>query len=162
MAIRCLITGGTIDKHYNWSNGELHFTESVVPALFERGRSTPEMVFETLFLKDSLDHTDEDKQRIVDYCQATKEKHIIITHGTDTMTETATRLAKVIKDKTIVLTGAMIPYSIDHSDALFNAGTALIAVQHMPVGVYIAMNGQVFTANRVIKNRDRGRFEHVA
>lgn len=161
MAIRCIITGGTIDKQYNWQDGNLIFTESVVPKLFERGRMTTEMVYETVFLKDSLDHTDEDKQQILERCKASAEDKIIITHGTDTMAQTAEQLSKQIDDKTIVLMGAMIPYSITNSDALFNLGAASIAAQHLPHGVYVVMNGQVFKANQVTKNRELGVFEAI-
>lgn len=157
--IKLFITGGTIDKHYNELNGELYFDQSHIPALLQQGRCTADISSEVLLAKDSLDMDDADRQTILAACQATDAKHIIITHGTDTMINTAHVLQHAIEDKVIVLVGAMIPYAFKQSDALFNVGCAVAAVQCLSAGVYIIMNGQVFTAENVQKNKQVGRFE---
>lgn len=159
MTIEILVTGGTIDKEYNEADGTVHFTGSHIAEILATGRSTVKTNIRKVMLKDSLFMTDSDRRTIAKACQATKNDRIVITHGTDTMVRTAQCLAKRIKDKTIVLTGAMIPYKIGNSDALFNLGSALAFAQTLQPGIYIAMNGQFFTWNRVEKNRKLGRFE---
>ncbi len=160
MSIRCLITGGTIDKQYNWADGSLIFSESSIEAMFTQGRCTAPIVFETVFLKDSLDHTEEDKQQLIDCCLEAEESRIIITHGTDTMVQTAQKLNAQLcqESKTVVLVGAMVPFAFKKNDALFNLGAATTAVQCLPPGVYIVMNGQVFDADFVQKDRNKGVF----
>lgn len=159
MAIKLIQTGGTIDKKYNWSDGSLYFTESSIASMLERGRCTVDINFETLSLLDSMDMDDDYRSHVVELCLTSKEQQIIVTHGTDTMVETAKVISEKISHKTVVLIGAMIPYSIENSDALFNLGSAVTAVQCMPAGVYVVMNGQVFEASNVIKNRSKGLFE---
>lgn len=161
MKVKLLITGGTIDKSYNMNNGELHFVDSHIPAMLVEARCRVELVMEKLMLKDSLDMMDQDRLLIASSCQKSEESHIVITHGTDTMVDTARHLADSVSDKTIVLTGAMIPYVFDKSDSLFNLGTALAAAQCLPHGVYITMNGRIFNAHEVVKNRDVGVFESL-
>lgn len=158
MIIQIFITGGTIDKTYKELTGELSFTETHIVDMLNRGRSMADTLSEVLFLKDSLEMTDSDRSFILDKCQVCDEQHILITHGTDTMVETATYLSKSLKDKTVVLFGSMIPYSIDNSDALFNLGVALSAVQLKEPGIYIAMNGQIFDFNKVKKDKSLGIF----
>ena len=157
--MRIIATGGTFDKHYNELNGTLGFAESYLPAVIQRARITLPVELEILPLLDSLDMQDGDRTRVCASCVASPEKSIVIVHGTDTMKETAAVLAAAPLDKTIVLTGAMIPYSIANSDALFNLGFATAAAQTLPVGVYVAMNGQIFAWNNVNKNRAAGVFE---
>ncbi|ALE52723.1 asparaginase [Candidatus Thioglobus autotrophicus] len=158
MKIKVLITGGTIDKTYKELAGELSFTETHMVDMLNRGRSMADTLSEVLFLKDSLEMVDSDRAFILDKCQACDEQHILITHGTDTMVETASYLAKSLKDKTVVLFGSMIPYSVNNSDALFNLGMALSAVQLKPSGVHIAMNGKVFDFDKVQKDKSLGIF----
>jgi len=159
MKVKILITGGTIDKSYNMHNGELHFVDSHIPSMLVEGRCKVELEIDKLMLKDSLEMNDSDRLQIVSSCQQTRASRIIITHGTDTMVQTAQLLKQQVRDKTIVLTGAMIPYVFDRSDSLFNLGSAFTAVQCLPAGVYIAMNGRVFNADNVVKNREEGCFE---
>ncbi len=158
MKIKVLITGGTIDKSYKESTGELCFSETHIIDMLNRGRSMVETSSEVLFLKDSLEMSDSDRGYILDQCLASDEQNILITHGTDTLVETATFLAKTIKKKTVVLFGSMIPYSVDNSDALFNLGAALCAVQLKKSGVYVVMNGRVFDFDRVKKDKNLGLF----
>lgn len=158
MNIKLFITGGTLDKVYNSRSGALEFDQSHVPQMLAQSRMTLEVTTEVLFLKDSLEFTEQDRELIVSKCRDCREKNIVISHGTDTMVETAQLLDKHIKDKTVALFGAMIPYSIKNSDALFNLGTALSAAKNKP-GVYIAMNGQIFTSDTVQKNKQLGVFE---
>ena len=158
MKIKVLITGGTIDKAYKELTGELSFTQTHIIDMLNRGRSMADTLSEVLFLKDSLEMTDSDREFIRDKCLACDEQNILITHGTDTMVQTAKFLAENIKDKTVVLFGSMIPYSIDQSDALFNLGVALSAVQIKGNGVYIAMNGRVFDFDKVQKDKSLGIF----
>ena len=160
MAIKLLITGGTIDKQYNELNGELIFTQSSVEDMLAQGRAKLDIAYETVMLKDSLDMDDNDRQRILTSCLTCDESKIVITHGTDTMVETSQVLAAGIKDKTIVLLGAMVPYRFKNSDALFNLGCAMAAVQTLVNGVYITMNGKIFNYDEVIKNRELGEFKH--
>lgn len=159
MKIKILITGGTIDKSYNIHNGELHFVDSHIPAMLTEGRCKADFELEKLMLKDSLDMTENDRLQILTSCQQSKTSKIIITHGTDTMVQAAHFLDDQIDDKTIVLTGAMVPYVFDKSDSLYNLGTAFSAVQLLKAGVYIAMNGRVFKARNVVKNLEEGIFE---
>lgn len=158
MKIKVLITGGTIDKAYKELTGELSFTETHMVDMFNRGRCMADTLSEVLFLKDSLEMVDSDREFILDKCLSCDEQHILITHGTDTMAQTAKFLAEKIKDKTVVLFGSMIPYSVDNSDALFNLGVALSAVQLKKPGVYIAMNGRVFNFDQVKKDKSLGIF----
>ena len=159
MSIKLLLTGGTIDKHYNESNGELDFVETHIPNLLELGRNRSNLNIQQVMLKDSLEMDDADRQTILEACTQAEEAKILITHGTDTMVETAEVLAGKKLEKTIVLVGAMIPFVFKHSDAVFNMGFALGVVQCLPQGVYVAMNGQVFDWNTVAKNREEGIFE---
>ena len=161
MTIKLLITGGTIDKVYNKLSGELEFSESHLEQMLERGRVSLDTSPEILFLKDSLDMNGEDRNLILSKCLECDEDNIVITHGTDTMVETAKLLGNKIQDKTIVLFGAMVPYSIDNSDALFNLGVALNAAQTKDSGVYVAMNGQVFDFDKVEKNKSLGVFTNT-
>jgi L-asparaginase len=159
MTLRLIATGGTFDKHYNELNGVLGFSESHMPEVIKRARLTIPVALEVLPLLDSLDMQDPDRQRILASCQAASEKAIVIVHGTDTMPQTAAVLGAANLGKTVVLTGAMIPYEIANSDALFNLGFACGVAQTLAAGVYVAMNGQVFAWNNVTKNRAAGVFE---
>ncbi|MCI0411577.1 asparaginase [bacterium] len=159
MAIRLLVTGGTFDKEYNELNGTLFFKDTHLPEMLKLGRCKLEVDIRTLMLVDSLDMTEQDRQLIVDHCSKLKEEWILITHGTDTMDLTARELGQAKLPKTIVLTGAMVPYKFGSSDGLFNLGSALAFVQTLPHGVYIAMNGRYFLWNNVRKNRSTGEFE---
>lgn len=162
MAIRILVTGGTFDKEYDELGGKLFFKDTHVPEMFALGRCKLDIALRTLMMVDSLEMTDADRALIVEQCRHTKEKKIVITHGTDTMEVTARTLGETINDRTIVLTGAMVPYKFGSSDGLFNLGSALAFVQVLPPGVYIAMNGRVFEWNNVRKNRKTGVFEERA
>ena len=159
MIIKIFVTGGTFDKEYNELNGELFFKETHLYEMLKLGRCRLEFDITTLMMIDSLDMTDSDRDIILENCISAKEKKIVITHGTDTMVETARVIAGSVKDKTIVLTGAMIPYKFGSSDGLFNLGSALAFVQTLPHGVYIAMNGKYFNWNNVRKNKKTGVFE---
>ncbi len=161
MQIRIFVTGGTFDKEYNELTGELFFKETHLPEMLERSRSTLDVTVRTLMMIDSLHMTDEDRQLIVHQCKNTPEDRIIITHGTDTMTVTAKVLAQQVSDKTIIITGAMIPYKFGSSDGFFNLGAALAFAQTLPSGVYIAMNGRAFDWHNVQKNRKTGQFEEL-
>lgn len=161
MSIRIFITGGTFDKEYNELNGELYFKETHMDELLSKGRSRAPVNIKTLMMIDSLEMTASDRERITKECKACEENQIIITHGTDTMTVTAGVLAENIKNKTIVLTGAMIPIKFGSSDGLFNLGSALAFVQTLPAGVYVAMNGRYFNWNNVRKNKETGIFEEL-
>ena len=161
MAIRIFITGGTFDKEYNELNGELFFKDSHLPEMLKLGRCKIDVAIRTLMMIDSLGMTDDDRELITRQCETSEEKKIVITHGTDTMTDTAKFLAERIKNKTIVLTGAMIPYKFGSSDGLFNLGSALAFVQTLPCGVYVAMNGRCFNWNNVQKNKQTGEFEEL-
>ena len=161
MAIRILVTGGTFDKEYDELTGSLYFKETHVAEMLRLGRSRVEVTIRTIMMIDSLEMTDVDRALIVQNCWRSPEDRIVITHGTDTMTDTAAELARSVSGKTIVLTGAMIPYAFGSSDGLFNLGSALSFAQILPAGVYIAMNGQSFPWDRVRKNRERGEFEEI-
>jgi L-asparaginase len=159
--IRIFVTGGTFDKTYDEIHGRLSFADTHVPEMLRLGRARVPVSVRTLMMVDSLEMTDADRQVIVANCAQCEEACIVITHGTDTMVETAAALARAVAGKTIVLTGAMIPYAFGSSDGLFNLGSALSFVQLLPPGVYIAMNGQHFAWDRVKKNRETGVFEAV-
>jgi L-asparaginase len=159
--IKLFITGGTFDKEYNELTGTLYFNETHLFEMLTLGRSRLDLSIQTLMLKDSLDFEQADRQLIATACNAAHENKILITHGTDTMTLTASYLAKHCPNKTIVLTGAMVPYKFGSSDGLFNLGSALAFVQVVSAGVYIAMNGKIFEADKVIKNTSRGEFENI-
>jgi len=160
MGVRILVTGGTFDKEYNELTGQLFFRKTHVPEMLGRGRSRVDVEIERILMMDSLDMTDADRAHIIERCRSAGERQIVITHGTDTMVETARALAEAsIEGKTIVLTGAMIPYVFGSSDGLFNLGSALSFVQVLPPAVYVAMNGQYFRWDGVRKNRDTGYFE---
>ena len=159
MTIRLIVTGGTIDKIYNESNGELTFSDSHINEMLEQARCKVPVAISQLMLLDSLDMVDKDRESILGECIRVNESKIIITHGTDTMVETAEVLGKSVKDKTIVLLGAMIPFSLKDSDALFNLGCAMTAVQCLDPGVFITMNGRIFTWDDVKKNKQKGIFE---
>lgn len=168
MSIRIFITGGTFDKEYDPLKEILLFREGHVKQMLDQGRCTAAHDLRTLMMVDSLDMTETDRQSILEACEAAPEDEIIITHGTSTMTETARYLAEaatpesMIKDKTIVLTGAMIPHVFNNSDALFNMSAALAFAQVLHPGVYIAMNGRYFLWNNVKKNARTGEFEELA
>jgi L-asparaginase len=159
--IRIFVTGGTFDKTYDEIDGRLSFDETHLPEMLSLGRSRVETTVETLMMIDSLDMTDADRARIVESCARCPETRIVITHGTDTMVETARAVAETVRDKTVVLTGAMVPYAFGSSDGLFNLGSALSFAAVLPPGVYIAMNGQHFVWDRVRKNRETGVFERI-
>ncbi len=159
MSLRIIATGGTFDKFYDLQSGQLLFRDSVLPAAIARARFAEPPVFEPLMAIDSLDMQDHHRQQILQACERSAERHIVIVHGTDTMRETAEVLGHAALPKTIVLTGAMLPYRVDDSDALFNLGFACAAAQLGGDGVTIAMNGQLFPWHAVRKNRSAGRFE---
>jgi L-asparaginase len=159
--IRIFVTGGTFDKNYDEIRGQLSFGDTHLAEMLRLGRSRVPVSVRTLMMVDSLDMTDADRELIVRNCAQCVETHIVITHGTDTMVETATALASGVRGKTIVVTGAMIPYAFGSSDGLFNLGSALSFAQVLPPGVYIAMNGQHFDWDKVRKNRKTGVFEAV-
>jgi len=157
--IRLLITGGTFDKEYDEIHGRLYFKDSHVPEMLALGRSRLDLEIRTLMMVDSLEMTQADRDIIAEQCRASPEDRIVITHGTDTMEITARMLAAAVPGKTIVITGAMVPYKFGSSDGLFNLGSALAFVQTLPCGVYVAMNGRWLAAERVRKNRETGFFE---
>jgi L-asparaginase len=159
MSMRIITTGGTFDKHYDPLSGNLGFGDSVVPIALLRARVTADVVIEPLLALDSLDMQDEHREQILAACQQSPQEHIVIVHGTDTMRETAEVLGRAQLYCTIVLTGAMVPYDIVNSDALFNLGYAMAAAKLAPHGVYIAMNGELWPWNEVKKNRVEGVFE---
>jgi len=161
MAIRVFVTGGTFDKEYNELEGTLFFKETHLAEMLSLGRCKVDVAIRTLMLIDSLDMKDTDRNIITEECRKTAEEQIVITHGTDTMEVTARILGEAGLQKTIVLTGAMIPYKFGSSDGLFNLGSALAFVQTLPRGVYIAMNGRCFNWNNVRKNRRSGEFEEI-
>lgn len=158
-AIRLFVTGGTFDKEYDELHGTLDFRDTHLPQMLTMARSRLDVKVRTLMMVDSLEMTDADRALIASNCADVPERFIVITHGTDTMVETARVLAADVPDKTIVLTGAMIPIAFGSSDGLFNLGGALTVVQVLPPGVYITMNGRVFPWDDVRKNRDTGVFE---
>jgi L-asparaginase len=160
--IRILVTGGTFDKKYDELTGRLFFRDTHLPEMLRLGRCRLDVTLETVMMIDSLDLDDAGRARIVQHAQASEETAILITHGTDTIVQTARALADAsLANKTVVLTGAMVPYAFGSSDGLFNLGSALSFVQVLPPGVYIAMNGQHFPWNAVRKNTATGCFEEV-
>ena len=159
MTLLVLAAGGTFDKRYDEISGALGFGDSHLPQILQRCRITVPVRLEALRLMDSLDMGDEDRQCIAQACARAAEDAVVIVHGTDTMQLTAQVLAGQPMNKTVVLTGAMIPYDVEGSDALFNLGYAVAAAGHLPHGVHVAMNGQAFAWNEVVKNRAAGRFE---
>ena len=161
MTVRVFVTGGTFDKEYDELTGRLYFRNTHVDEMLRRGRCGLDVDVETLMMVDSLEMTAEQRALIVRACRECTEAQIVITHGTDTMVETARAIVDDVADKTIVLTGAMVPYAFGSSDGLFNLGSALSFVQSLPPGVYIAMNGRSFRWDDVRKNRDAGVFEHL-
>ena len=164
MKIKIFVTGGTFDKEYNELNGELFFKDTHLTEILNLGRSRVPVDIRTLMMIDSLNMTDADRETIAKNCMQAAEEKIIITHGTDTMVQTAQVLAKANNSlqgggqKTIVLTGALIPYKFGSSDGLFNLGSALAFVQTLPAGVYVAMNGRYFNWDNVRKNKEVGDF----
>lgn len=159
MGIRIFVTGGTFDKEYNELTGELFFKDTHLHEMLRLGRSKLELDISTLMMIDSLEMTDALRESVAHACIQAKEERILITHGTDTMAETAALLSAQVKNKTIVLTGAMVPYKFGSSDGMFNLGSALAFVQSLPHGVYVAMNGKIFNGNNVKKNKATGEFE---
>jgi len=161
MAIRIFITGGTFDKEYNELNGQLYFKDTHLQELLNLGRSQVAVEIRTLMMIDSLEMTDHDRELIAHQCNSCEEDRIVITHGTDTMAETAQMLAAKVKNKTVVLTGAMIPIKFGSSDGLFNLGSALAFAQTLSKGIYVAMNGRYFHWDNVKKNKETGVFEEI-
>jgi L-asparaginase len=158
-AIRILVTGGTFDKEYDELNGRLFFKDSHIREMLALGRCRLNLEIRTLMMIDSLEMTASDRDVIVHACLSSPEQRIVITHGTDTMADTARVLAAAMPDKVVVLTGAMIPYKFGSSDGLFNLGSALAFAQTLNPGVYVAMNGRCFSAEEVRKNKQTGFFE---
>lgn len=158
MSLRIFVTGGTFDKEYDEITGNLFFKKTHLREMLDLGRAKIDINISTLMMKDSLEMDDNDRSLVVDNCSKTIESNIIITHGTDTMIDTATSIASAKLNKTIVLTGAMIPYKFGSSDGLFNLGAAIGFVQSLPNGVYIAMNGKYFHYDKVEKNKEIGEF----
>jgi len=161
MNIRLLITGGTFDKEYDEIHGLLYFRDTHVGEMLRLGRCRLNITVQTLLMKDSLEMTDLDRSAILTACRESKEDRVVITHGTDTMVDTARFLANGILDKTVVLTGAMVPYAFGSSDGLFNLGSAVSFAQVLSSGVYVAMNGMYFSWDSVRKNRELGLFESL-
>lgn len=155
------VTGGTFDKEYDEINGRLYFKDTHLPEMLKLGRCTLDIRIRTLMMIDSLEMTDEDRDVIIRQSKRCEEQRIIITHGTDTMVKTAKVLEQEKIPKTIVLTGAMIPYKFGSSDGFFNLGSAFALVQTLPHGVYIAMHGKYFNASNVAKNQQTGYFEEL-
>ena len=161
-SIRVLVTGGTFDKEYDELGGRLFFKDTHLPEMLRLARCRIPVQVETLMMIDSLDMTEGDRERVVAACRSSPEERLVVTHGTDTMAETARALQAAGLGKTVVLTGAMVPYAFGSSDGLFNLGSALSFAQVLPPGVYVAMNGRVFPGDRVRKNREGGVFEERA
>jgi L-asparaginase len=161
MPLRIFITGGTFDKEYNELDGKLFFKDTHLPEMLKLGRCKVPVEIRTLMLVDSLEMTNADRQIIAEQCRKCKEDRIVITHGTDTMEETARVLGKSITDKTIILTGAIVPYKFGSSDGLFNLGSALAFAESLPHGIYVAMNGRCFMWDNVKKNKKTGEFEEL-
>lgn len=159
--IRFFATGGTFDKEYDLITGQLFFKDTHLPEMFSQGRCKLNIEMRTLMMIDSLNMTDADRSIIAHNCHNCPEDKIVITHGTDTMVKTAENLAQYNFSKTIVLTGAMIPYKFGSSDGFFNIGSALAFVQVLPHGVYVVMNGKYFPWNNVKKNLKTGIFEEL-
>ncbi len=158
-ALRILVTGGTFDKDYDELAGRLFFRETHLQEMLRLGRCRIPVAVETLMLIDSLDMTEEQRAQILDTCRRVPERRIVVTHGTDTMEQTARVVGAAQLDKTIVLTGAMVPYTFGSSDGMFNLGSAIAFAQALPAGTYVAMNGRCFAWDDVRKNRNTGVFE---
>jgi L-asparaginase len=161
MSIRVFVTGGTFDKEYNELEGKLYFQDTHLSEMLKLGRSKVDVQIRTLMMIDSLEMSEEDRLIILGHCQKSQEDRIVITHGTDTMEQTARILGQALNGKTVVLTGAMVPYKFGSSDGLFNLGSALAFVQVLPPGVYVAMNGRYFSWDNVRKNKKTGEFEEI-
>ena len=161
MTIRILVTGGTFDKEYDMIHGKLDFEQTHVPEMLQLGRCTVPVEIRTLMMVDSLEMTNTDRELILHNCRSVPEDRILLTHGTDTMSETAAFLAAAVLKKTIVITGAMIPYKFGSSDGFFNLGAALAFLQTLPHGVYVAMNGRYYPWDNVRKNKKTGFFEEI-
>ena len=161
MVIRIFVTGGTFDKEYHEIDGKLYFKDTHLLEMLTLGRCKLAVKVRTLMMMDSLDMTDADRRFILEECNKASEDRIVITHGTDTMEQTARALGESVSNKTIVLTGAIIPYKFGSSDGLFNLGSALAFAQTLSAGVYVAMNGRYFHWDKVRKNRKTGQFEEV-
>ena len=161
MTIEIIVTGGTFDKEYDPLSGQLYFKGTHVPEMLRLGRSRIHTQIKKIMMIDSLSMTIADRKKILKECQTSAQDKILITHGTDTMVETAKLLGQHIKNKTIILTGAMIPYAFGSSDGLFNLGSALAFLQTLPPGVYISMNGKYFSWDNVRKNKEIGLFEQI-
>ncbi|MDX1683788.1 MAG: asparaginase domain-containing protein [Saprospiraceae bacterium] len=160
--IEIFVTGGTFDKEYDYVTGELYFRDTHIMEMLERGRNTVDVELRTLMMVDSLEMSKEDREIIAYNCERSDADKILITHGTDTMVETARMLAERKIQKTIVLTGALVPYAFGNSsDGFFNLGSALAFVQTLTPGVYVAMNGRYFDWDKVQKNKKTGFFEHA-
>lgn len=159
MAIKIIVTGGTIDKVYDESSGELTFTETHIMEMLEKARCEVSVSTKVLMLLDSLEMDDDVRDEILNECINCSDSQIVVTHGTDTMVETAELLGNSVQGKTIVLLGAMIPFALQDSDGLFNLGSAITAAQCLSPGVYITMNGKIFDWNNVRKNKEKGIFE---
>ena len=161
MEILLLATGGTFDKEYNEITEKLVFKETHIPQMLKLGRCRLDINLRTVMLIDSLNITEEDTRLILETCRKAKEERIVITHGTSNMEKTAKTLGDTIKNKTVVLTGAMSPYAFGSSDGMFNMGCALAFVQALPHGTYVAMNGKYFASDNVRKNTKTGDFEPI-
>lgn len=161
MKLKIFATGGTFDKVYNESDGSLIFKETNLSRILDDAKSKADIEIETIMMIDSLYMEEPHRQEILDKCSLCKEDRIVVTHGTDTMAETAKLLGEKIKDKTIVLTGAMIPYSFVKSDANFNLGCAIAFAQALPKGVYVTMHGKIFDYDNVMKNKETNTFETI-
>lgn len=159
MTIQLFVTGGTFDKDYDEIKGVLYFNETNVPEMLRLGRCRASVEITTLMMMDSLDMGPRERETILNACRTSAREKIVITHGTDTMVETARYLGEAAIAKTIVLTGAMIPYNFGSSDGMFNLGSALACVELLPAGVWVAMNGRIFPWDNVMKNRRIGEFE---
>lgn len=158
--VQIFVTGGTFDKDYNYITGQLYFKDTHLHEMFKRGRCTLDIDIKTLMMVDSLEMTEADREIIIYNCKKSVFDKIIITHGTDTIVKTATAIAAHNIDKTIILTGAMIPYAFGtSSDGFFNLGSSLAFVQTLPHGVFVVMNGKFFPWNKVVKNKKTGYFE---
>jgi L-asparaginase len=158
-ATRIIVTGGTFDKHYDAIKGELTFKATHLPAILEQARVKVPVEIEINQLIDSLHMTDEHRERVLGACRAATESSLVVVHGTDTMAETARVVGLAELGKTVVFTGAMIPYSVQGSDALFNLGFALALARTLPAGAYVAMNARVFRWDNVRKDKASGIFE---
>ena len=162
MQIRLLVTGGTFDKEYDEITGRLYFKDTHVREMLRLGRAELDLEIRTLMMIDSLEMRDLDRELILKCCLEPGRDRVVVTHGTDTMADTARYLGERVTERTIVLTGAMIPYTFGSSDGLFNLGGALAFAQVLPRGVYVAMNGRCFDWRSVRKDRATGRFEDAS